>query len=77
MARVEPRALFDPAHEGPPADAIDVQLRLPRSLQVWCADQAAAGRWDALGSLQDLVLSFENVKQKGERREWQQVVCRA
>lgn len=55
MARVQPRALFDPAVEGPPADAIDVQLRLPRSLQLWCADQAAAANWDALGSLQDLV----------------------
>ncbi len=55
MARVQPRALFDPAHEGPPEDAIDVQLRLPRSLQVWCADMAAAERWSELQALQDLV----------------------
>lgn len=46
-----PLPLFDPQRGGPPADAIDIQLRMPRSMQVWCDDLARAGERHQLGQV--------------------------
>jgi len=50
-----PVPLFDPAREGPPADTVDIQLRMPRSMQVWVDDLARTGQRHQLADVEGIL----------------------